>query len=101
VISAPDDTQLIIYDAWEQTLQKVNVHKDPSCPCCAHSNFEFLHAKKSDKITTLYGRDAVQITPARESAIKLNELAGNLDRVGSVKHSHIFSCSKTHIQATK
>jgi len=38
-------------------------------------------------VTTLCGRDAVQVTPARESAIKLNELAGNLDRVGSVKHN--------------
>jgi molybdopterin/thiamine biosynthesis adenylyltransferase len=85
--SAPDDAQLIIYDAWEQTLQKMSVYKNPLCPCCAHSSFEFLDTKKGDMVTTLCGRDAVQITPARESAIKLNELAGNLDRVGSVKHN--------------
>lgn len=65
----------------------MSVYKNPSCPCCAHSNFEFLDAKKGDMVTTLCGRDAVQVTPARESAIKLNELAGNLDRVGSVKHN--------------
>lgn len=68
-------------------IQKAGVYKNPSCPCCAHSRYEFLDTKKGDIVTTLCGRDAVQITPARESAIKLNELAGTLDRVGSVKHN--------------
>ena len=81
------DTKLIIYDVWEQTLQKMNVVKDPSCRCCVESQFEFLDAKKGDKITTLCGRDAVQITPAREATIKLAELAGSLDRIGRVKHN--------------
>ncbi|MGZ4925576.1 MAG: NAD(P)H-binding protein, partial [Halobacteriota archaeon] len=35
--------------------------------------------------TTLCGRDAVQITPARESEIKFDELARNLGRIGEVK----------------
>ncbi|MGZ7115407.1 MAG: NAD(P)H-binding protein, partial [Halobacteriota archaeon] len=47
--------------------------------------FEFLNAEHSDKITTLCGRDAVQITPARESEIKFDELARNLGRIGEVK----------------
>ena len=81
------DTKLIIYDVWEQTLQKMNVVKDPSCRCCAQSQFEFLDAKKGDKITALCGRDAIQITPARDGTIKLAELAGNLDRIGQVKHN--------------
>jgi adenylyltransferase/sulfurtransferase len=65
----------------------MSVIKNPSCRCCAQSQFEFLDAKKGDKITTLCGRDAVQITPARDGTIKLAELAGILDRIGQVKHN--------------
>ncbi|MGZ7169262.1 MAG: ThiF family adenylyltransferase, partial [Halobacteriota archaeon] len=80
-----DDAQLIIYDVWEQTFQKMSVPKNPSCACCGQLEFEFLNAVHSDKITTLCGRDAVQITPARESEIKFDELARNLGRIGEVK----------------
>jgi molybdopterin/thiamine biosynthesis adenylyltransferase len=85
--SAHIDSQLIIYDVWEQSFQKMKVAKDPSCRCCAQSRFEFLDAKKGDKITALCGRDAVQITPARDDTIKLSQLADNLERIGIVKHN--------------
>jgi len=95
------DTRLIIYDVWEQTLQKMNVVKDSSCRCCVESQFEFLDAKKGDKITTLCGRDAVQITPAREATIKLAELAGSLERIGRVSITSTLCCSKTLVPTSR
>ncbi|MGZ4852591.1 MAG: ThiF family adenylyltransferase [Halobacteriota archaeon] len=80
-----ENASLIIYDAWQQTFQKMSISKNPSCSCCGHLEFEFLNAEHSDKITTLCGRDAVQITPARETEIKFDELARTLGRIGEVK----------------
>ncbi len=82
-----ENASLIIYDAWRQTFQKMGVSKNPSCRCCSHREFEFLNAEQRDKTTTLCGRDAVQITPARDSEIEFEELARNLGRIGEVKRS--------------
>ncbi len=80
-----DGANLIIYDAWQPTFQRMSVAKDPSCSCCGHLEFEFLNAERSDKITTLCGRDAVQISPARAGEIEFDTLARNLSRIGEVK----------------
>jgi molybdopterin-synthase adenylyltransferase len=85
--SAAVDTHLVIYDVWQQNYQKMRIAKNPTCRCCAQSRFEFLDAKKGDKITALCGRDAVQITPAREATIILSQLADNLKRIGTVKYN--------------
>jgi adenylyltransferase/sulfurtransferase len=85
--SARTDSEFIIYDVWEQSFQKTRVSKNPSCPCCAQSRFEFLNAKKGDRITSLCGRDAVQITPSRDAAITLSQLANSLARIGKVKQN--------------
>jgi adenylyltransferase/sulfurtransferase len=97
------DAQLVIYDVWQQSFQKTTVAKDQSCVCCAQSQFEFLEAKADDKITSLCGRDAVQITPARDSAIALSQLAKNLERIGSVKHNEytlMFKDPSTNFELT-
>jgi len=98
-----NDAKLIMYDVWDQTLLKMNVAKDSSCPCCAQSQFEFLDAKKGDQTTTLCGRDAVQITPAREGTVSLAQLADNLDRIGRVKyneHTLLFKDPHTNYEMT-
>lgn len=101
--SARTGAQLVIYDAWEQSFQKATVSKNPSCLCCAQSQFEFLNAKKGDKITSLCGRDAVQISPARDATIKLSQLAHKLERIGTVKQNEytlLFKDPYTNFEMT-
>lgn len=57
--------KLIVYDAWDNSIDNIVVKKVEECVCCGEKNFKFLEAEDKEIITSLCGRNAVQITPAR------------------------------------
>jgi adenylyltransferase/sulfurtransferase len=79
--------KLVVYDAWDNSIDHIIVKKVEDCACCAEKNFEFLEAEDKEIITSLCGRNAVQITPARAKQISLLDLASNLEKLGEVKAS--------------
>ncbi len=78
---------LIIYDAWNQHFNTIAVKKHEACKCCGERDFKFLNAEKREIITSLCGRNAIQITPAEPAGISLESLAERLKRLGEVKHN--------------
>lgn len=76
---------LIIFDVWNLELRKIKVSKAKNCECCVKKNYEFLNEKK-DIITTLCGRNAVQINPLRKQEINLSDLENKLKNIGKVKN---------------
>lgn len=78
---------LITIDVWEGSFEKFNINgrKDKfDCPCCKQRKFEFLEAKQGSSITSLCGRNAVQITQKSFARIDFEELAERLKKLGKV-----------------
>jgi len=78
VEGAPAAAALLRLDAWTGDLARVTVERDPGCPCCGARRFEFLDVTRTAWVTTLCGRNAVQITPAEPRPVDLQALATSL-----------------------
>jgi molybdopterin-synthase adenylyltransferase len=48
-------------------------------------NFEYLDSEEQEIITSLCGRNAIQITPADPKELSLKNIAQNLEKLGSAK----------------
>jgi len=75
---------LIHIDLWENTFELFQVARQENCPACEQGRFEFLEAKEVAMVTSLCGRNAVQITPVTEVTISLPALANRLQAIGEV-----------------
>jgi molybdopterin/thiamine biosynthesis adenylyltransferase len=77
--------QFIYVDAWTATLERLEMgESDTPCPACDLGQFEFLDAKTGTYVTSLCGRDAVQISVRGEAKVSFPELAERLKPVGQV-----------------
>lgn len=98
------DSNLRIYDAWNNSFDEVLVRKNQDCPCCIENNFEFLETENREIITSLCGRNAIQITPSDPKEISLSEMASKLEPLGEVKNTPfilIFKIDKEEISLFK
>ncbi|MFN0121517.1 MAG: ThiF family adenylyltransferase [Blastocatellia bacterium] len=88
--------KLLQFDLWGNQLRQVGVAKlledqePPGCPACRQRNFEFLSARGGQLITSLCGRNAVQITPVARTQIDLAKLAGQLRAAGEVSYNQFL-----------
>ena len=82
-----EQPRLMMIDVWEQTLSALEVEKAEGCVCCGKREFEFLNEEKGEIITSLCGRNAIQITPATPGQISLQALASQLAHVGEVEQN--------------
>jgi adenylyltransferase/sulfurtransferase len=78
VAGAPLRPALLRLDAWTGDLARVEVERDPACACCGDRRFEFLDVTRTAWVTTLCGRNSVQITPAEPRPVDLAALARSL-----------------------
>ncbi len=76
---------LIIFDVWSHDFERIRIVKKPDCPCCVRHNFNHMDVENMDLVTTMCGRNAVQISPVGEADISLTQLAERLEKVGTVK----------------
>ena len=78
----PPARGLLSVDIWSRRFQQVEVLRDQGCPACVHGQYDFLKTRETAWVTSLCGRDAVQITPARPAEISLERLAQTLQGSG-------------------
>lgn len=77
---------LMQIDIWRNDWRKIRLAgPNEDCDCCVKRNFEFLESKDSETITSLCGRDAIQIRPPNADSIDLANLAESLRPLGDVK----------------
>ncbi|AEG18025.1 NAD(P)H-binding protein [Methanobacterium paludis] len=86
---------LVVYDAWNHSLDNILVKKNDKCKCCVEEDFDYLISDEREIITSLCGRNAVQITPADPKELSLKNLADNLEKLGSVKCTDFIMLFKT------
>ncbi len=81
---------LIQFDIWENKLSKLNIsgiRGKGECRTCEQGHFDFLSAKSGQLVTTMCGRNAVQITPGLPHRINFLELADQLRGGGEVSYN--------------
>jgi adenylyltransferase/sulfurtransferase len=74
----PDPIFLLHLDLWEGRFGRVELKASPDCPACGQHRFDFLERRETAEWSALCGRDAVQLTPAREFELDLDALAASL-----------------------
>lgn len=92
------NSNLIVYDTWNNSFDDILVRKNDNCTCCAHEEYEFLNSENKDIITSLCGKNSIQITPANAKKLDLLELASKLEAVGEVKSSEFLVLFKTETE---
>jgi len=76
-------------DVWTGAFTRIRVERDPACPCCCDRRFVYLDAHATQRVTTLCGRNSVQITPSNcasdARSIDLRKLADRLAPLGAFR----------------
>lgn len=90
--------QMLVVDLWSNHLRMVTMReaRRAECLCCGRRRFEFLDAPGGGATTSLCGRNAVQIRPARAERLDLNKLADRLSPVGRVERTPFLVRCELH-----
>ena len=75
------ESRIFQFDVWDDQWRTIQVSAppDPNCECCAKGEFAFLQGgENEDRVTSLCGRDAVQIVPPGSHQMNLEEIARRL-----------------------
>jgi len=81
---------LVHVDLWEGRFGRLHIEPNPSCPTCVRRRFDFLHGNTFSEAFSLCGRNAVQISPAKDSKIDLERLKERLGPLGDVFDNGFF-----------
>jgi len=84
---------LMQFDLWENSFTRLKLdglREQGECRTCRQGHYDFLNARSGQLVTTLCGRNAVQISPAARMQMDLSELAGQLRGVGEVSHNRFL-----------
>ncbi len=76
---------IIHFDVWYNTFEQLeNNGPRENCPACQQRNFEFLDQIKGGHVTSLCGRNAVQIRPPGAGRLDLAEITARLAPVSNI-----------------
>jgi molybdopterin/thiamine biosynthesis adenylyltransferase len=89
----PPLATLTSLDLWQGSSRRLNLTKNPACPCCGQRRFDFLAAPTSDH-AALCGQNAVQVTPAAPADLDLAGLAAKLAAHGPT------TAGRLHVRCT-
>ncbi len=85
------DTRLRHIDLWQGTVRVLDVLRTEDCATCVRGEYTFLREDARAWVTTLCGRNAVQITPPADSpAPDLGALRTRLEAVGRVRDNGLL-----------
>jgi adenylyltransferase/sulfurtransferase len=77
---------LMQFDVWKNDWRRINPGPPrEDCPTCGLGLFESLNPDNTEAAAVLCGRDAVQILPAKTTALNFKDLASRLANSGAVK----------------
>jgi adenylyltransferase/sulfurtransferase len=88
------NSNLLVYDTWNHSFDSIMVKKNEKCECCGKENYEFIDSDEQEIITSLCGRNAIQITPADPKELSLKSIGEKLEKLGTVKCSDFIMLFK-------
>lgn len=81
------------FEVWRNQHFQMNTSdkKREDCPACGQGKYEFLNLTgDEDTVTSLCGRNSVQITPNKERKLDLNELGSRLRPLGQIEQNRFL-----------
>jgi adenylyltransferase/sulfurtransferase len=84
------NNDLIIYDVWWHSFEKIEIKKNPDCECCEKHHYDFLNGKFKEDVVSICENGAIQISPIKPIAISFDELEKKLRNVGEVENRKII-----------
>ncbi len=82
---------LLQFDLWQNTFTRLKLSERASdCPTCQQHRYDFLNARSGQLITTLCGRNAIQISPSTSVTVDFAKLADQLRGVGEVSYNRFL-----------
>lgn len=80
--------KLLQWDIWEgKTAQIRLAGRDAECIACGQRRFEYLDGQNRQLVTSLCGRNSVQITPAFSQAVNFDVLAERLRKSQEIRYN--------------
>jgi adenylyltransferase/sulfurtransferase len=78
-------------DVWENTSERIELPRQPTCPTCGQHTYEFLEALSGPRSASLCGRNAVQVRGGRRGDhLDLAALAERLRPIGQVAQNEFL-----------
>lgn len=77
-------------DLWENSVERMELPRNPDCVTCGQRAYEYLDAALGEDTATLCGRNAVQVRAPSGSRLDLAALAQRLDGLGPVTHNEFL-----------
>jgi adenylyltransferase/sulfurtransferase len=79
---------LVYVDVWTGDFERLDAgRRDEPCPVCDLGQYEFLEAREGSYLTSLCGREAVQVNVRGGAKLSFPDLARRLSAVGQVKYN--------------
>ncbi len=80
---------LTVLDLWNNQLRSINMaaSRRPDCTTCGERKFPWLTGERGASVTSLCGRNSVQISPTTGEAVNLDVLAERLGSLGQVSRN--------------
>ena len=86
LLGVPEVTrELLSVELWDRTVRPMTIQRNPDCPTCGQRLFEFLEVGEVAWVSSLCGRNSVQITPAHPVEMDFGAMRGRLEAVGTVE----------------
>jgi len=85
--------KMIFFDVWENSWKRFDIAsaKDQGeCPVCRLGRYEFLEGKEGSSVTTLCGRNSVQINQPGGHQLDFEQLAKRLTPLGAVQFNRFL-----------
>jgi adenylyltransferase/sulfurtransferase len=83
--------RIMAYDLWENRRDGFDLPpRDPGCVCCGQRKFEYLEGTRGADVTTLCGRNSVQICQRTQTRIDLDALARRLMPLGALEKNRFL-----------
>jgi molybdopterin-synthase adenylyltransferase len=83
---------LLHVSLWDFQIREIDVThaKRADCPACGKEQYEFLEGHRHADVTSLCGRNTIQITPPSETKIDLSSLAERLSPLGRIEQNRFL-----------
>jgi len=79
---------LLQFDLWQNTSTRLKLReRAEDCPACQQNRYDFLAARGGQLVTTLCGRNAVQISPSTVVRVDFAKLAEQMCDAGEVSYN--------------
>lgn len=76
---------LLEVDVWNARVRRLELARDPECPCCAQGEFEFLVDGLAQRAEVLCGRNAVQVPASGRGRVDFDALVARLDEEARIE----------------